>query len=285
MEHPSSVMNGAASTALVVAALRAIETANSAPLFTDQFAARLVQAAHMPKPLPTHPDQVREENRVLFQLAVDSAALRTRYLDDYLTGSPAPQVVILAAGLDTRSFRLDWPPGCKVFELDRAPVMEFKQKALDEIGARASCDRRPVAVDLRDDWEAALLEAGFDPFRPTAWLIEGLLPYLPASAEEKLFDAVHRLSAAGSSIGVWALAQDTQSAGAPDRRLSAMYADFGIDITDMANTEPRRNIIEHLPSLAWKVEENTMDDLSKRYQRPLPSSRRRLTFFTAQNSF
>ncbi|MEV6568813.1 SAM-dependent methyltransferase [Streptomyces kronopolitis] len=285
MEHPSAVMNGAASTALVVAALRAIETANSAPLFTDHFAARLVHAAHMPRPLPTHPDQMGEENRVHFQLAVDSAALRTRYLDDYLTGSPAPQVVILAAGLDTRSFRLDWQPGCRVFELDRAPVLEFKQKALDEIDARATCDRRPVAVDLRDDWEAALADAGFDPSRPTAWLIEGLLPYLPASAEEKLFDAVHRLSAAGSSIGVWALAQDTQSAGAPDRRLSTMYADFGIDITHMANTEPRRNIIEHLPSLAWKVKENTMDDLSKRYQRPLPSARRRLTFFTAQNSF
>ncbi|MFF3747783.1 SAM-dependent methyltransferase [Streptomyces kronopolitis] len=285
MEHPSAVMNGAASTALVVAALRAIETASSTPLFTDPFAARLVHAARMPRPLPTHPDQVGEEDKALFQLAVDSAALRTRYLDDYLMGSPAPQVVILAAGLDTRPFRLDWPPGCRVFELDHASVMEFKQKALDEIGARASCDRRPVAVDLRDDWEAALVEAGFDPTQPTAWLIEGLLPYLPASAEEKLFDAVHRLSAAGSSIGVWATAQDTQTAGAPDQRLSTMYATFGIDITDMANTEPRRSIIEYLPSLAWKVEENTMADLSKRYQRPLPSSRRRLTFFTAQNSF
>lgn len=239
----------------------------------------------MPRPLPTDLDQVGEDDRDLFELAVDGAALRTRYLDDYLTGSPAPQVVILAAGLDTRAFRLDWLPDSTVFELDRAPVLEFKQQVLDQLDAWTSCDRRPVAVDLRDDWEAALVEAGFDRSRPTAWLIEGLLPYLPASAEEELFDTVHRLSAAGSSIGVWAMAQDTQSAGAPDRRLSSMYAAFGIDIKDIANTEARRSIIEHLPSLGWQVEENTMDDLSKRYQRSLPSSRRRITFFTARNSF
>jgi methyltransferase (TIGR00027 family) len=286
MENPSAIATEVGLTALIVAALRAVETSRDDPLIRDPLAARFVRGANTPTPLPTsldhvdHVDQVDQGKRqALLGFAADGVALRTRYLDDYLTGAAATQVVILAAGLDTRAFRLDWPRRCTVFELDQAPVLEFKQSALDRAGARPGCDRRAVAVDLRDGWAAALDDAGFDPARPTAWLIEGLLPYLSPGQEEDLFDLVHARSAGGSSMAVWAMAQDARAA---DRRLSGMYSAFGVDIEDVTNTEPRRNAVEHLLSLGWAVTAATLADLAGRYGRPLSSSRRRISIFTAR---
>ncbi|MFI9650604.1 SAM-dependent methyltransferase [Streptomyces sp. NPDC052040] len=284
MENPSPALSGTGSTALVVAALRAVESARNDALFTDRLAAPLVRAAQLANPLPTSLTQVGEEERTLLGLAADGVALRTRYLDDYLTSSQACQVVIVAAGLDTRAFRLDGLSGCTVFELDQAPVLDFKQKALGRAGARPCCERRAVAADLREEWAPELVKAGFDPSLPSAWLMEGLLPYLPAAAEHQLFSTVHALSAPGSSIGVWATAEDTQSASPANERVGAMYAAYGIDITDIADNEPRQRITELLPSLGWNVTEGTLDELSERYRRPLSSSRR-ITFFTARNTF
>jgi methyltransferase (TIGR00027 family) len=283
MENPCGVATGVGLTALVVAAFRAVETEGHDPLFHDRFAARFVRAANTPKPLPTSPEQIdRDEHRALFRFAADGVALRTRYLDDYLTATDARQVVILGAGLDTRAFRLDWPQDCTVFELDQIPVLDFKQQVLDQADAQARCDRRTVAIDLREDWAGALVNAGFDRTRPAAWLAEGLLPYLSPSAEESLFDLVDELSVAGSSIAVWAIAQDACDA---DRRLSTMYAAFGVDINKVMNTEPRRNIMEYLSSLGWAVTGSTMSELASRYNRPSSVSRRRMTLFTARYSF
>lgn len=280
MGNSSSIASGVGLTALVVAALRAVETDRDDALIHDPFAAEFVRLADTAKPLPVRLEDVaRDEDRTLLGFAADGMALRTRYLDDHLVETGAPQVVILAAGLDTRAFRLAWPQGCTVFELDQAPVLEFKQEVLDQIGAQARCDRRTVAIDLRDDWAAALVAAGFDQSRPTAWLAEGLLPYLSPAEEEGLFDLVHKFSAVGSSIAVWAMAQDARGA---DQRLSSLYATFGVEMTSVTNTEPRRNIVEHLPSLGWTVTENTIAELAGRYRRPLSSSRRRISLFTAR---
>lgn len=280
MGNSSSIASGVGLTALVVAALRAVETDRDDALIHDPFAAEFVRLADTAKPLPVRLEDVaRDEDRTLLGFAADGMALRTRYLDDHLVGTGAPQVVILAAGLDTRAFRLAWPQDCTVFELDQAPVLEFKQDVLDRIGAQARCDRRTVAIDLRDDWAAALVAAGFDQSRPTAWLAEGLLPYLSPAEEEGLFDLVHKFSAVGSSIAVWAMAQDARGA---DQRLSSLYATFGVEMTSVTNTEPRRNIVEHLPSLGWTVTENTIAELAGRYRRPLSSSRRRISLFTAR---
>jgi methyltransferase (TIGR00027 family) len=273
------IATGPGLTALVVAALRAVETGGSKPLFHDPFAAKFVHAADTVKPLPVSPEEIEQgERRALFQFAADGVALRTRHLDDYFSTSRSTQAVILAAGLDTRAFRLDWPPGWTVFEVDQAPVLEFKQQVLDRAGALARCDRRPVAVDLRDDWGSALVAAGYERTRPTAWLAEGLLPYLPPAAEESLVNRVHEFSVAGSSIAVWAMAQDAQHAG---QRLSSMYNTLGVDIPSVMNTEPRRNTTEYLSAHGWTVTENTMSELARRYGRPLSPSRRRLSSFTA----
>jgi methyltransferase (TIGR00027 family) len=130
---------------------------------------------------------------------------RTRFFDDYFTAAAAAgirQAVILAAGLDSRAYRLSWPPGMVVFELDQPQVLEFKSTTLAKQGVKPSIGRREVAVDLRGDWPAALRAAGLDPSEPAAWLAEGLLIYLPADAQDRLFADIDQLSAPGSRIAI-----------------------------------------------------------------------------------
>ncbi|EUA52618.1 methyltransferase, TIGR00027 family protein [Mycobacterium xenopi 3993] len=80
--------------------------------------------------------------------------------------------MILASGLDSRAYRLAWPAGTVVFEVDQPQVVDFKTATLAELGAQPTADRRTVAIDLRNDWPGALQEAGFDPACPTAWIAE-----------------------------------------------------------------------------------------------------------------
>ena len=110
------------------------------------------------------------------------------------------QAVILAAGLDARAYRLPWPDGTTVYELDQPEVIAFKTDTLAELGAEPKADRRTIAIDLRDDWPKALLDNGFDPTQPTAWIAEGLLIYLPPEAQDLLFDRINELSAPGSRV-------------------------------------------------------------------------------------
>ena len=123
----------------------------------------------------------------------EQIAVRTRYFDDFFAEATAAgirQAVILASGLDTRAYRLDWPDGTVVYEIDQPQVIEFKTRTLADLGAAPSADRRTVGIDLRDDWPAALRAAGFDPTQPTAWIAEGLLVYLPPEAQDRLFDNI-----------------------------------------------------------------------------------------------
>jgi hypothetical protein len=84
-------------------------------------------------------------------------------------------VVLLAAGLDTRAFRLTWPDGVRLFELDLPDLVDYKERVLAEQAAVPRCQRTVLRVDLREDWPARLESAGLRPGEPTAWLIEGLL--------------------------------------------------------------------------------------------------------------
>lgn len=187
-------------TALSVCAGRALDAALQPPLANDEFAAGFVAAAGE----PTLATAVATND-------VDSAAgfnarwvgVRTRFFDDFFTQaaqSGTRQAVILAAGLDSRAYRLRWPADYTVYEVDRPQVLEFKQRVLDERGVTARTQRTVVATDLREDWAAALLAAGFDPRLPTAWALEGLLPYLPGPAQDALFEKLHELSAVGSHV-------------------------------------------------------------------------------------
>ncbi|HTY28428.1 MAG TPA: SAM-dependent methyltransferase, partial [Mycobacterium sp.] len=130
---------------------------------------------------------------------------RTRYFDGYFLDVAAAgvrQVVLVAAGLDSRAYRLDWAPGTTIFELDQPQVLEFKRDTLTAYGDGPRAERREIAIDLRDDWQQALRDAGFRPDQPSAWIAEGLLIYLPATALEQLFTGIDSLASPGSYVAV-----------------------------------------------------------------------------------
>src|SRR5271163_3403931 len=196
-------------TALGVAASRAAETAGPNPLIRDDFAQTLVSPAGPAWALLTDPELAwldgDEEGQRKHRLGIHYQAVRTHFFDEYFADAVAGgirQVVILAAGLDSRAYRLDWPAGTVVYEIDLPKVLEYKSQTLAGHGATPIADRRAVPVDLRHDWPQALRDAGFDASRPTAWLAEGLLPFLPAAAQEALFASVDALSGPGSRVAV-----------------------------------------------------------------------------------
>jgi methyltransferase (TIGR00027 family) len=202
-------------TALGVASARAAETRSENPLISDSFAQVFLDAVgdgvwnwHSAPQLPAELIEAEPELPLLMQSMVSYMACRTAFFDQFFVDAAKAgirQAVILAAGLDARSWRLPWPDGMTVYELDQPRVLEFKLSTLAEHGAEPACNRVAVAVDLRHDWPAALQQAGFDPSAPSAWSAEGLMPYLPAAAQELLFERVQGLTAAGSRVAVEAL--------------------------------------------------------------------------------
>lgn len=190
------------STALFVAAARALEAQKADPLAVDECAEVFCRAAGgqwadlLDGGAPDHP--LRTEFGAHF---VDFQGARTRYFDAYFAAAVAAgvrQVVVLAAGLDSRAYRLSWPPGTVVFELDQPRVLDFKREVLSARKATPVAERREIPVDLRDDWAGALTASGFDSARPSAWIAEGLLIYLPAGAQASLFAGMDALAAGGS---------------------------------------------------------------------------------------
>jgi methyltransferase (TIGR00027 family) len=179
-------------TARMMAAMRSRESIHPAPLFIDDWAARLAGEAAF--------------QRVDQQLAPQDqayVAVRTRFFDDFLLESLDPnlikQIVLLAAGLDTRAYRLPWPPETHLYELDQTEVMEYKAQIL--VDAKPTCQHHPIAADLTQPWVDLLLGAGYDPTKPSIWLIEGLLMYLTAIQVETLLATVAQLSSSGSYLG------------------------------------------------------------------------------------
>jgi methyltransferase (TIGR00027 family) len=202
-------------TALGVAAARAAETRSADPLISDPYAQVFLDAAgdgvwnwHSAPQLPPELVELEPDLPLQMQAMVDYMASRTAFFDRFFLearGAGITQAVILAAGLDSRSWRLAWPPGTTVYELDQTRVLDFKASTLAAHGAEPRCNRVPVAVDLRQDWPTALREAGFDPSAPSVWSAEGLMPYLPAAAQDLLFDRINGLTASDSRVAVEAL--------------------------------------------------------------------------------
>lgn len=195
------------STALFVATARALEAQKPDPLAVDPYAEIFCRAVGgswadvLDGKAPDHQLKSTDfgEHFVNFQGA------RTKYFDAYFRRAAEAgvrQVVILAAGLDSRAYRLDWPAGTTIFELDRPQVLDFKREVLTGLGAQPRAERREIAVDLREDWPQALRDSGFDPAEPSAWIAEGLLIYLPASAQEQLFTGIDSLAGPGSHVAV-----------------------------------------------------------------------------------
>jgi methyltransferase (TIGR00027 family) len=246
-------------TATGVAASRALASKQPNPLISDPFADALVKAVGLDYcnrmadgELEFTDDPLFNRERICEQIAV-----RTRFFDDFFTSAASAgirQSVILASGLDTRAYRLPWPADAVVFEIDQPQVIDFKTTMLESLGATAAADHRTVGIDLRDDWSTALRDSGFDATRPTAWIAEGLLIYLPPEAQDRLFDNIAALSAPGSRLATEHM--DIQgSADEWTEKLNERSRSMGsnIDLAGLFYAGERNTAGDYLTSTGWDV--------------------------------
>jgi methyltransferase (TIGR00027 family) len=253
-------------TATMVAAQRAL--ASAAGLIDDPFAAPLVRAVG----IDVYTRLVNGEIPVTDDTEFDPArmargmAVRTRFYDQFFvdaTRSGIRQAVIVAAGLDVRAYRLPWPQGTVVYEVDLPNVIDFKTSTLSKQGAAPTAERRTVAVDLRDDWPAALEAAGFDPQAPSAWSAEGLVVYLPPEAQDALFDNITALSAPGSQLASEFVPDTTVFTDPRWRSHHDRMSELGfeIDFNDLVYHFERSHIIEYLIQRGWQVSHRTVAEM------------------------
>jgi methyltransferase (TIGR00027 family) len=253
-------------TATMVAAQRALSSDEK--LIDDPYAAPLVRAVGIDVYVRLVNGQIPGGGDSEFdpQRMARGMACRTRFYDQFFleaANSGVGQAVILAAGLDARAYRLPWPAGTVVYEVDMPEVIEFKTLTLGDLGAEPTAERRTVAVDLRDDWAAALQEAGFDPQAPAAWSAEGLLLYLPDAAQDALFDHITALSAPGSRLA-FEFVPDT--AVFADERWRAHHdrmseLGFEIDFNDLVYHGQRSHILDYLTRRGWQTSARTVEQL------------------------
>lgn len=288
------ITTGVGFTALAVAAARAMESQRSDRLVTDLPAKEFVAAAGGRLPTQWPPDTAElaatgeidaGELRDLWTGMASYLGVRSKFFDEYLHTACAEagirQVVLLAAGLDTRAHRLDWPADTHVFEIDHANVLDFKDHVLTQHSPPKSL-RHAVGVDLREDWPAALHQAGFDPTAPTAWLAEGLLPFLPDEAKQLLSQRVQALSAAGSQWAIESIAHPTTGMGslAGTTMLQRMSAMFGADPEGLWPPHQEWDTQSWLVEQGWSITAASAHTLAHRYQRELDG---RLPFAGAQH--
>ena len=252
------------STATMVAAQRVL--ANREGLIDDPFAEPLVRAVGLDffnRALDGEIELEDVDPRFNLQRAAEGMAVRTRHFDRLFTDAAAAgvrQAVILAAGLDARAYRLPWPDGTTVYEVDQPEVIDFKSRTLADLGAQPRADRRTVAIDLRDDWPKALLDNGFDPAQPTAWMAEGLLIYLPPEAQDLLFDRINELSAPGSRVATEHIPDVSVFSDERSKLISERLKQYGHDIemSDLIYHGERSDVIEYLTGHGWDVSAQPM---------------------------
>jgi methyltransferase (TIGR00027 family) len=277
-----AVADGVGWSALLVAAARAVESDRADGLVDDPWAARFVEAARTEPPLPTRsgarwPDRERHGDA---RTAVDEfwasfvtvQGLRSRVIDDALARAVAggvTQVVILGAGLDARAYRLDWPAGTTVYEIDRPGIGAYKDWVLAAYGAQPRARRHRVPVDLADDWPGALRGSGFRPGLPSAWVVEGLLPFLPPAVERELLRDLTALAGPGSSVVVEDFAAVVR-AMRRDRAVARFGDPFGVDMRALPDPDLERVPPEdQLTARGWALETATAVELSATYGRPV----------------
>ncbi len=270
------------STAVMVAAARAAETASDTPLIRDEFAGILVGTPELAD-LMTRMASTFEsdpQHEAVYRHMVDYQAARTHFFDAFFASAAAAgirQVVILAAGLDSRAYRIAWPAGTTVYEVDLPKVLEYKSATLAAHGAQPTATRREVAKDLRQDWPKALHDNGFDPQQPTAWLAEGLLLFLPGEAQDRMFEDIVSLSAAGSRIAleVWAIDEQARQAIERQReRAEELRERLGDNVFDPGDLwyqdDERSDPAEWFATRGWKTEAVPGRDYLDELGRPLP---------------
>ena len=276
-------------TATMVAAARAMATTADDPLINDPFAEPLVRAVGVDFFTRLVTGELRPEDldsdseSVGMQRMTDNMAVRTKFFDEFFlsaTEGGIRQAVILASGLDSRAYRLAWPAGTTVYEIDQPDVIEFKTRTLAELGAEPTAKRRTVAMDLRYDWPSALIEEGFDPNQPTAWSAEGLLGYLPPDAQDRLLDTITELSAPGSRVAVESVPNidqcDHEKAIERMQAASERWRDHGFDLdfAELVYLGDRNEAASYLGDHGWQLSRHSVKRAVRR-QRPAAARRRR----------
>jgi methyltransferase (TIGR00027 family) len=259
-------MDSLGATALGIAYARAQESRRPDRLFEDPYAQRFVTAGAESSPWAdtmTGGGRSREAAGV-WTFLIHHVAVRTRFFDDYFAAAGAEgcrQAVLVAAGLDARGLRLNWPPGIRVFELDQGPVLAFKDRVLAGAAPPAGVERVPVAVDLRDEWGGALVAAGFDPSRTSTWLIEGLFPALTHEQSDVLLSRVSALAAPGSRIAY----DDTGEVSS----MHPMLDHLDPLLVELYKGGPTGDPVAWLSSHGWDGEVLDQDAVAERYGRRL----------------
>lgn len=267
-------------TATAVAAGRALATKDPRHLIDDPFADPLVRAVGIDFFIKMidgelDPAVFEDVSPGRMQGMIDGMAARAKFFDEYFmsaTGNGIRQAVILASGLDARAYRLPWPAGTTVYEIDQPQVIEFKTGVLDRLGAQPTAQRHTVGIDLREDWPTALRAAGFDPGAPTAWVAEGLLVYLPPEAQDRLFDTITTLSAPGSTVATEYVPgiMDFDPAKGSEMTAKAREQGLDLDMGSLVYAGPRSHVIEYLRGKGWGVTGVPSDELFARYELPIP---------------
>jgi methyltransferase (TIGR00027 family) len=244
----------------MVAASRAVASQGPDALLDDPWADPLVRAVGLDIFVRIIDGEVNFEDDALMNRTtrIHQMTVRTRFFDDFFTGAAKDgvrQAVILASGLDTRAYRLQWPAGTVVYEIDQPQVIAFKTDTLADLGATPTAQRRTIAIDLRDDWPAALREGGFDVAQPTAWSAEGLLPYLPPEAQDRLFDNITSLSAPGSRLATEHVPDPNAFTDERLQRITERWRSFGfnLDASELFYGGERSVVVDYLGTHGWQV--------------------------------
>lgn len=239
------------------------------PLIDDPFAEPLVNAVGVDtfiRMMNGELEPADDDAALTPQALAEGMAVRTRFFDSFFvdaTGAGLRQAVILAAGLDTRAYRLPWPQMSVVYEIDQPQVVEFKTRTLADLGATPAADCRIVGVDLRDDWPAALRDKGFDSDQPTAWIAEGLLAYLPPDAQDRLFDNITVLSAPGSRLGTGYVPDIRDRITKRGPAISERWRRLGLTLnwSDLVYSGERNDVAAYLTDRGWHTNVRTTPEL------------------------
>lgn len=255
-------------TATMVAASRAVASQGPNPLLDDKFADPLVRAVGLDPFIRIIDGDVDFADDPLMnrKARAEQMTVRTRFFDDFFvdaTEDGVRQAVILASGLDTRAYRLPWHAGTVVYEIDQPQVIAFKTDTLAGLGATPTAERRTVAIDLREDWPAALRQSGFDVSQPTAWSAEGLLPYLPPEAQDRLFDHITALSAPGSRLATEHVPDPNAFTDERVQRITERWrrAGFDLDAGELFYRGERSVVVDYLTEHGWDVTAHAVREL------------------------
>ena len=258
-------------TATMVATSRALASRGPEPLLDDPFADPLVRAVGL-APFVSILDgetTLEDDPTLNRKTRTEQMTVRTRFFDDFFTSATEAgvrQAVILASGLDTRAYRLAWPAGTVVYEIDQPQVIEFKTSTLANLGATPSAELRTIAIDLRDDWPAALRAGGFDIDQPTAWSAEGLLPYLPSEAQDRLFDNITALTPPGSQLATEHVANPNAFSHERVQSISERWrrVGFNLDAAELFYVGERSIVADYLTGQGWQVNAHPAEELYAR---------------------